>query len=271
MQGLWYWLVLVLPSLGAYSQAYESDWDTYLLQVEGKPVSVLVDMGLRGVAPMPGRPQAVLIRTKLQQPQPNGLPGAEESLRLDSLEEQLVAALEKGRGAVYAGRYSQRGLRTFHFFTADTAGQATALWQVFAGYADYAWMARTVADSSWSNYLDILYPPPLQRELMRDRRLIDHLRQKGDALTTPRQIDHFLYFPSKSKRMEFLRQPGMDAFTVAEMSEADPSRQALPYLLRLRREDLPSLLFVEKVITPLRTQAASQGGQYEGWQTHLVR
>lgn len=262
---------LLLPSLIAASQGYESDWDAYLMQVEGRPVSVVVDLGLRKVAPMADRATATLVRARLLRPQSNGLPGAEESARLDSLEERLVQGLARVGGHVYAGRFSQRGIRTFHFFTADTAGQAAALRDAFAAFPEYAWLARSLPDSGWSNYLDALYPPPRELELIGDRRLVDQLQRQGDALARPRVVEHFLRFPSKISRMEFLRQPGMEAFTVAAMPEADSTGKEMPYLLQLRRDDVPDLAFVDRVLRPLREKAGRYRGRYEGWETYLVK
>ncbi|NDC78509.1 MAG: DUF695 domain-containing protein [Chitinophagia bacterium] len=263
-------LVFLAPVLLSTAQVYESDWDAYLMQVEGRPVSVVVDLGLRRAAPMANKPFATLIRTRLLRPQANGLPGSEESARLDSLEERLVERLEKGRGDIYAGRFTHRGIRTFHFFTGDTSGQATALHAAFAGFPEYAWLARSVADSAWSNYLDALYPPPRELELIHDRRLVDRLQRQGDPLARPRPVEHYLRFPSKISRMEFLRQPGMEAFTVAEMPEADSTRKDMPYLLHLRRVDIPDMQFIDRVVIPLRDKASRMRGRYEGWETYLV-
>ena len=263
-------LAFLVPPLLSASQGYESDWDTYLMQVEGRIVSVVVDLGLRRAAPMADKPFATLIRTKLLRPQANGLPGSGESARLDSLEERLVESLERGRGYVYAGRYTHRGIRTFHFFSGDTSGQASALHAAFADFPEYAWLARGVADSAWSNYLEALYPPPRELELIRDRRLVDRLQRQGDPLARPRPVEHYLRFPSKTSRMEFLRQPGMEAFTVAEMPEADSARKDMPYLLHLRRADIPDLHFLERIVTPLRDKAIRMRGRYEGWETYLL-
>lgn len=263
-------LTMLATVLLTAAQSYESDWDAYLMQVEGRPVSVVVDLGLRRVAPLADKPYATLIRTRLLRPQANGLPGSVDSARLDSLEERLVEWLEKARGDIYAGRFTQRGIRTFHFFTGDTSGQAAALHAAFASFPEYAWLARSVADSAWSNYLDALYPPPRELELIRDRRLVERLQRQGDPLTRPRSVEHFLRFPSKTSRMEFLRQPGMEAFTVAEMPEADSSRKDLPYLLHLRRDDTPDMRFIDRVVMPLRDKALRMRGRYEGWETYLV-
>jgi hypothetical protein len=261
-------LALCLKSVSA--QSFESDWDTYQMEVNGKPVSVVVDLGLARIAPMKNRPHAIIVRTRILKPDAVGQPGKSEAARLDELENLMAERLEKTTGAIYAGRFTQRGLRQFHFFVLDTVGYAEALRAVFSGFTEYEWLARGVEDKTWSNYFDVLHPPAIEMERIRNRRLVDLLRQKGDGLKEPRRIDHFFYFKTKSTREELLRRPGMSAFTIAEMPEAD-EKQALPYLLHIYKNDIPDYGMIEKLIIPLWEAAAKLQGRYDGWETYLVK
>jgi hypothetical protein len=267
-----YLLLIKLSILSAVvsAQSAGGDWDAYLMEVNGKPVSVVVDLGLARIAPMKDRPNAILVRTRIKDPDAGGQPGKAESARLDELENLMVEQLEKSTGAVYAGRFTQRGLREFHFFALDTVGYARALRTAFAGFTEYEWLARSVEDKSWSNYFDVLYPPAVEMEKIQNRRLVDLLREKGDGLKAPRRIDHYFYFKTKSLREQFLRGPGMSEFSIAEMPEAD-EKQALPYLLHLHKEDVPDYGLITRLIIPLWENARKLQGRYDGWETYLVK
>jgi hypothetical protein len=76
-------LALCLKSVSA--QSFESDWDTYQMEVNGKPVSVVVDLGLARIAPMKNRPHAIIVRTRILKPDAVGQPGKSEAARLDEL------------------------------------------------------------------------------------------------------------------------------------------------------------------------------------------
>ena len=265
---LLFWVTFRFLSLSA--QSYDSDWDAYVLEWNGKPVSVVVDLGLADVAPMKSRSQVIIVRTQLLRPGSNGQPDRAEADRLDSLENELVGQLANSNGALYAGRYTQRGLRAYYFYTLDTVGYEAILQQVFSRYTTYTWLGRAMEDKEWSHYRTVLYPPPTSLERILNRRLVDKLQHSGDALLAPRRIDHFFYFKTKSQRDQFLRTAGMEAFHIEAMPEAD-EKQPLPYGLQLYKNDIPDYALIENLILPLWEKAQKYQGKYEGWETYLVR
>ena len=263
-------LAFLLSGYAATAQQIQSDWDAYVTEVGGKPVSIVVDLGLVKKAPMKERPFAITVRLRILKPLANGQPGMQETERLDRLEDLMEDQLEKNTGAIYAGRFTQRGLREFHYFALDTIGYAKALQAAFAGFVEYEWLARAAEDKTWSNYFDVLYPGPADLERIQNRRLVDLLRQKGDQLTQPRRIDHHFRFRTKTSRDQFLRQPGMGAFSMEEIPEADADKEH-PYALHLYKDDIPDYDLVEKLIMPFWEKAKKFQGRYEGWETYLVK
>jgi uncharacterized protein (TIGR01619 family) len=247
-----------------------SDWDAYLMEVNNKPVSIIVDLGLASVAPQKERPFVVIIRTKILKPDPNGLPGKTESVRLDEMENKLVEQLSSKTGAVYTGRYTQRGLREFYFYALDTLDYFFAVKSALAGFTDYQWLTQAKEDKKWTNYFTVLYPPPVEYEKIQNRRMVDLLKGKGDELKESRRIDHFFYFKTKSKREDFLRSPGMENFSIDEIPEAN-QKKALPYMLHIFKNDVPDYSFIERVLIPLWERAKQFEGNYDGWETYLVK
>ena len=261
------WLV---PFLSGGASAQEADWDTYVLNLDGKPVTYLVDLSLAERAPMRDRRFAILVRTRLLSQDANGMPSKAESDSLNRVEDRVEGALSSSLDAVYAGRYTQRGLRQFHFFAGDTTGYREALEGVFAGQTGRTWMARAVEDTGWSHYFDELYPPAVELERIRNRRLVDLLEKKGDALTAPRRVDHFFRFRTKSARESFLRSLSSKGFGIAASPEAD-AEPGLPYLLQVYRNDAPGYPMIDRVVIPLWEEARRSNGRYEGWETYLVK
>lgn len=264
-------LVLLLLTLKAVSQTAESDWDAYVLDMKGKPVSIVVDLSLAARAPMKDRTMALVVRTRLRNPGSNGQPAMEEIPRLDSLEEDMAARLSKATGAIYAGRFTQRGLREFCFYALDSVGYAEALYAAFAAYPGYEWLGKAVADKAWSNYFDMLYPAPDQLERMRFRRQSDALRQAGDPLERPRPIEHRLRFRTRVSRDQFLRQPGMGDYLIVELPELPDEKNEFPFMLRLQHSAIPDYRFIEQVAMGFRTRALELKGRYEGWACDALR
>jgi hypothetical protein len=253
------------------AQTEKGDWDAYVTSPPGgKPMSTVVDLSLAERAPMKDKGFAVLVRTSLLSADSDGMPTKSESESLHLLEDLLEKSLAESCRAVYAGRFTHKGVRRFVFFTSDTACCRKTVASAFTSSPGHEWDARSVADTGWSNYFDLLYPPPVELERIRNRRLVDLLTDKGDDLKSPRRVDHFLRFKSKSSRESFLRGLSMEGFEIAAMPEADGDGSH-PYALQLHRKDKPDYPMVDKVVIPLWEKAQKSNGRYEGWETYLVR
>lgn len=265
-------LSIMFFNLHVVAQSVESDWDAYVLEVKGKPVSIVVDLGLKSQAPMKDRPMALVVRTRLQTPRPDGQPSRTEIARLDSMEEDMVNQLAKATGAIYAGRFTQRGIREFCFYALDSVGYAGALFAAFSAYPGYEWLGKAVEDKAWSNYFDMLYPAPDQLDRMRFRRQSDDLRKDGDPLEKPRPVDHQLRFKTRIARDQFLRLPGMGEFSILELPELPQDESAeFPFVLRIGRSGIPDYRFIEEIVMPLRAKALESKGKYEGWSSEKLR
>jgi hypothetical protein len=261
----------ILSVWTAFGQTEKGDWDAYVMRQQGgKPVSTVVDLSLAEKAPMKDKGYAILVRTALINPDADGMPSRQESDVLHRIEDLMEKSMAGACDAVYAGRFTHRGIREFVFFSADTSTYRKALESVFTASPGHSWRARTMADTGWSNYFDVLYPPPVELERIRNRRLVDILSEKGDALKTPRRVDHFLRFRTKTSREAFLRALSREGFSIGSIPEADKD-PTFPYALQLFRNEVPEYSFVDRTVIALWERALQGNGRYEGWETHLVK
>jgi uncharacterized protein (TIGR01619 family) len=263
-------LLILFSTLGSAAQEQVNDWDTYVTTLNGKtPVSVMVNLGLASKAPMHQRSYAIIIRTKLKAPDNLGQPMADETAELDSMENQLDRALYLHAGSLYVGRFTQRGLREFYFYALDTLDYIEPVAKVMLSHTGYQWLCQARPDREWTNYFQVLYPSPRDLEKLQNRRLVDLLRKKGDPLTEARPIDHYFYFKTKSTREGFLHDPQLTGFQIVEMPESAGTGEQ-PYLLHLKRKDVPDYRFIDKTLLPLWDLARKAGGKYDGWETYAL-
>jgi hypothetical protein len=265
-------LVFLLISFCFHNSiAAQSDWESYVMQVNQKPVSVVVDLALKARADTrKTRPFVVIFRTKLLSPDASGQPAAEERPRLDEMENKLEAELLKSNGAVYAGRFTQRGLRELYFYTLDTIQFRTTLERALAGYPEYKWLCQAKLDAEWSHYGEVLYPSERELELILNRRQIEELVEKGDPLTAIRRIDHYFYFKTRTGRDEFIRSIGEEGFQIASMNE-DGKDENRPFTLQIYRDDKPGYPFIQSILIPLWERARKYQGRYDGWKTEVMK
>jgi uncharacterized protein (TIGR01619 family) len=255
----------------SHAQPPQGNWESYVMEVNKKPVSVVVDLGLRSAAPMKDRPYVVILRTKILTPETNGQPGPGERERLDAMEDQLVNQLSRYSGAIYVGRFTQRGLREFYFYTLDTVGYLKGVQTAMSGFTEYQFLCQAKEDKAWENYLQVLYPSEKDLEMITQRRQVDLLARKGDALVKMRRIDHYFFFPTKSRREDFLRSISGDKFQLGGMEDASSDTRDLPYALHLFRDDVPSYRNIRQLFMPLWENARKFGGRYDGWETFVIQ
>jgi hypothetical protein len=58
-------------------------------------------------------------------------------------------------------------------------------------------------DSSWGQYLNVLYPSSQDLERIANMDLLDELVKKGDVLTVPREVQHWMSFRWEQSRALF--------------------------------------------------------------------
>lgn len=261
----------ILSAWSVNGQADKGDWDAYVMRQEGgKPVSTVVDLSLAEKAPMRDKGYAILVRTALINPDADGMPSMQESEGLHLIEDQMEKSMAGAFGAVYAGRFTHRGIREFVFFAGDTSAYRKTLESVFTASPGHSWRARAMADTGWSNFFDVLYPPPRELERIRNRRLVDILSEKEDALKTSRRVDHFLRFRTKTAREVFLRALSREGFAIGSIPETDKD-PTFPHTLHLFRNEVPGYPFVDRTVIPLWERAIQGYGRYEGWETYVVK
>jgi len=264
-------LLIFFTWSGVHAQSIPEAWDTYVFPLNGRPVSVMLNMALKERATGLNRPYAVILRTKYPDVDASGFPGALDRFTLDTLENELEETIRESNGGIYAGRFTQRGLREFYFYVLDTVEVITRCARVMASYPRFSWLARTVFDRNWSNYMEVLYPSAPELEKMENMKMIATLQKKGDDLGRIRRIEHTLYFRVAGSRRSFLTDPSLQGFNVSEMPVERSTTDDYPFLLIIWKHDKPELSLMNNRTRMLSVLAAKYGGRYEGWQTFVAK
>ena len=122
-------------------------------------------------------------------------------------------------------------------------------------------------NGSWD--VDSLHQNEEMTDSLKNQMKIDKLVQEGDDLSQPRQVDHWIYFKTAKDRDEFISSIKNDNFHI-ENSDLI-SANDLPFQLHLSREDHVDLVSINKVTLQLRNDAKIFGGEYDGWETLVIK
>ena len=253
-------------TLFASSQPIQHDWENYIMSVDGKPVSVNVDLGLAPVAPLKERTFVIILRIKLKNADTKGMPYPDEYAVLLNMEDSLIAELGKETGAIFTGRFTQRGIREFYFYAPDTIGYAKGANMAMKNFLDYAWLSKAKEDVKWENYFTVLYPSELELLKIKSRREIGKIDNDDNSQRKTVSVHHFFSFLSFHDRDQFLRNLSWTGFEIISMPE-DVDFKTNKFLLELERKAIPDLIWIEQFIVPLYRSAQKYGGKYLSWRT----
>lgn len=253
----------------ASAQQYQEDWDTYVNEFGDHVSSVMVDLAFGGSTEAKLRTNAIIVRIRVDSIRNNGMPAQNQLSKLNAIEDRLVEKLTGQLQAMYIGRYTKDGKRDFYFYSNDTSNYMSAVAQVLDPMK-VEWLAKAQTDTAYSNYFDVLYPTGKQLESMKNKRVVDELKKKGDVLTAPRKVNHFIFFKTEQDRKEYAFTVQDNGFTV-ENAGKEIGVKDRPYTLQISRFDKIDYNSIDKVTLYLWELALKYSAKYDGWETFVVK
>lgn len=244
------------------------DWDFYFCQVDNHPASIFVDLGIAQEAPIAGFTVMAYVRVYMRAPRNDGLSSQTEFETLNSLEDAL-ASLQSNSSAHYVGRNTSNGCRDLYFYVHTASNWQDRVAGVMQAFPTYEFESGTRDDPDWDTYFEFLYPAEEDQERIQNRRTCESLERNGDALEKERPIEHWIYFPDAISRKSFLETVAELGYATEEMIE--PESKEDMYGVRLSCIGVPSIDNIDYITLPLYRAAKDHGGNYDGWETQVVR
>ncbi len=244
-------------------------WDFYFLRVDDQPASIYLDLSRIDAAPMPHFPVMAYVRIAMRSPREDGLSSQDEFDELVKVEDHLVETLAAS-GALYVGRNTSAGCRDFYFYIqVDDGRWEQQVAQAMRASSQYRYQADARSDKEWSVYREFLYPSPRALQSIENRSVCDALEGNGDSMSTPREIDHWAYFPDLSSRDAFLQRARELGFQIRARDAGDGGGDE--FGAQVFRIDLPSFAAIDDVCLPLYDLAVDCGGRYDGWECQVIQ
>jgi len=100
-----------------------------------------------------------------------------------------------------------------------------------------------------------------------DADVINELRQAGDLCTSPRNIDFYLYFPTRNGA------DAMGALLVADgyATHIRPAATDKSWLCLASKDLVPDLTTLTPISNNLTKLCANRQGDYDGWECKVIR
>jgi hypothetical protein len=244
----------------------EGEWEVYLTSVEDAPTTILVDLSIE--EPEEARPHLACVSITLKHPNPHGMTTPEESERINAIEEEIEAAFAgPGRGR-NVGHTTGGGRRDVYFYLPGPEQLSAAQRAADPATRGYEVEYWDQPDPEWRCYREFLYPGPAEMRSIQNDRVLRVLEENGDTLEAPRQVDHWIYFPTTDARAQFLAGLAGQGFNVEE--QTDNRSGPFPYGVQISREDKVDPESINELTFDLEERAEAVGGDYDGWETCVV-
>ena len=234
-------------------------WELFPCQIGEHQAIIAYDHGLRteidGIAPT----SLLKIKATVAEPDAAGMPSRAENDALNRLEYGLTAALLPS-GAVLVGRVTVAGLRIYYYYIDIDEDAARDLIEDHAAKTGYELRFTLRADSGREGY-------------WQDLRVIESLESRGDALTSPRRVDHWAYFADEVGMRAFadwLADEGYDIESARAVNPEDVAVLEHPWRVVFHHQLVPNLSNVSRVTARLTEKAVELDGAYDGWETRAI-
>jgi hypothetical protein len=261
-------LITALVCTIVFAQKGDDHWEVYIAQYEKGPGSTLVNMSIKSEAPHKNYRYLISTGVRFVDCIQDGFPSKQEFEKLYALSDsvkKVFASLQH----IMAGTFTYQCERKDYYYTNDTSGVREKLFALYKNrFPGYQPIINIREDATWEAYLTFLYPNEETMEFIQNTKVVLKLSEAGDKLDKERLVDHWLYFPNAKSRESFIAFAKTKGFNVESKEMRDGLR---PFQLRINKVHKVDLPFISEVTLALRREAVKYGGEYDGWETHVVK
>ncbi|KVN43229.1 hypothetical protein WT12_25925 [Burkholderia territorii] len=239
-------------------------WGTFPARMGDHQAFISFNHGFAEIAESDPRTSLLSVRVTLEHPTPDGLPSSDEFAGLTKIEDLLDAAVTAKNG-VQVGRITVDGNQDFLFYVPFDEEAAAGIVDSLAEHTTYALQYAYQDDPDKETYWRTLYPTDDDWQLMRDMRVLDALRQKGDMSDVSRRVMHWAYFAEPSDAHQFADWAESKGYLVESVAPTEDGKSAV----RFAHEGTMVLADITHHTLEINREVRSLGGEYDGWETSV--
>lgn len=263
-------LLLFIFSLSYSFQliAQEESWETYIKKVDSTLMEVTVNMDL--YFERPNYKNLLIVATRTNDCHKNGFPKEKGLEDFYTFSDSLAFKIQKlTKRSKLAGIITYKCTGFDIYYVKDTTNLRTNLNKVldknFSKKKNYIIIKP---DKKWRYFSENLLPKDLSNEFFVNHEYLAQLAQSGDALKTPRNIQHWFYFNSLKRRTKFIDRAKVLDFSIDSLNYKKEKRY--PYQAVVSRKDSVDPKHISFVTKLLKQLSQRSYGKYDGWEMNAV-
>lgn len=252
-------------------------WDAYHSSSHGSHCVIRLDLGIREEAPIPDANKLAKLHIQTKRL-------FSKKLNFDLVNEiEDVIDSQLTDNDFYVGVITRSDSRSFYIYTKDEDTLRNTLESIVSRYKKIQVDLTFEEDAEWGGYLQELYPDQseeqwvlgrdvmdqIKRRWVMDKSVTEQLEKQNDALHIPREVRHWLYFKDEESRGAFKKEVTKSGYQIAEENQLE--EQEYGYQLLISHISAVDLDTINKATTRLLTAAQAVGGNYDGWETAVIK
>lgn len=244
-------------------------WELYMKQIDGNIASVLVNAGISAELPSEDKYFMGFIKIAMKNPNDKGLISQEEEASLSFIEDKIEMESLRYRIGNYVGKIVSNGEMTFIYYLKHDFEWSDMVQSAMKEFLEYNYEYGSKMDPEWEIYNKLLFPTSIEWQIIQNHKVCDNLKAKGDSLHLARAIEHKVYFETAKQRDSFVERIESESFKVKEFIEPNENTPMLG--LCFYRQDKPFYYDIDTLTLHLIDLANQCEGQYDGWETSVVK
>jgi len=253
----------------AFAQQDDEQWDVYMAQYEKGVSSTVINMGLKNKAPDKNYRFLLSTGVHFNDCTNDGFPSQAEFQKLYVVSDSVKRLVDLIVSNIMAGTFTYQCDRKDYYYIKDTSNIRQKLSALYKKqFPEFQFIINIREDALWETYLTFLYPNEETREYMSNEKVVAKLQEAGDKLDKERLTDHWLYFPDAKSRDSFIVYAKTKGFKI---ESKEMRGGAKPFQVHISRVDKVDLPHISKLTLELRREAGKYNGDYDGWETLVVK
>ncbi|MGZ5208956.1 MAG: DUF695 domain-containing protein [Sulfuricurvum sp.] len=244
-------------------------WELYMKTIDGNIASVLVNAGISAELPSEDKYFMGFIKITMKSPNDKGLISKDEEAQLSFIEDKIEMESLRYRIGNYVGKIVSNGEMIFIYYLKHDFEWSDMVQAAMKEFSIYSYEYGSKMDSEWEIYHKLLFPTPIEWQIIQNHKVCDNLKVQGDSLLLPRAIEHKAYFETIEQRDSFGKRIEFKSFKVKDFIEANEKTSMVG--ISFYRQDKPFYYDIDMLTLHLIELSHQCGGQYDGWETSVVK
>ena len=244
-------------------------WEEYIKIVDAHPAMISLNVSVSEDGSQEDHGYVSFVKVKLNTKTEDGFVSKDEIEEITFIEDRLELECLRYRHGQYVGRVISQGSITFIYYLKLDFEWSDTVNGSMSHFENYSFELGSRVDSEWEVYKKLLFPTDTEWQIIHNHHACDELAKAGDNLTMQRAIEHTSYFKNPAEREIF------SAFIISEnfkiLNNIEPSVEVPNYGIKFYRVDIPFYNNIDTLTLKLIEQSLEYNGQYDGWETSLVK